>query len=205
MTGHITRAAIVLIAASAAATLAQQPAGGLQAVEPGSEDVGPLRISARMLPGDLRAPTAFERVYRVPGGVTGVAAVEGDRYARISGGLTAVFPHSQYLQTTKQTFALIPSGTVFYIGGLPERPATSPALPAANIAPTRVSTLLGGSSRVGPVDLRVRPEDQSESSFSRVQVRPDAPMPPDNVLVNDTYRRLRLRAMLMAAARVGGG
>lgn len=84
----------------------------LERVDPGIGDVGPLSTSQRQLPMDLRTPTGFENVYRVRG--------REDTLLRISGGLAATFPKSQYVPTAWGQVPVVPPGTVFHIGGVPK-------------------------------------------------------------------------------------
>jgi hypothetical protein len=176
----------------------------LQSVDPDFGDVGPLRVSTRVLPVDMRSPSGFDRVYRVPGSAGGVPGMDGgeERFARISGGLAAVFPRSDYITTKKGQYALIPPGTVFYIGGVP----TPSAIVGARPAPARggayslsaaARELPSMSAASGMVDLRV-PEGQEIAP--PVTLRPDAAAPPQNVLADDQYRRARMRHLLWAAA-----
>lgn len=83
---------------------------GLELVAEGEADVSPLGTANRLVPVDLRVPTNFEQVYRLP------TVVGPAMFARIDGGLTAVFPQSVY----RGTQALIPAGTTWYLGTLPE-------------------------------------------------------------------------------------
>jgi hypothetical protein len=203
--------AIASIACIAGSSLAQQPAGGFQAVDQGYADVGPLRVSSFSLPADLRSASGFDTVYRVPGAGSGVRGIgNSNQFARISGGLTAVFPRSEYVATKDGTLVILPPGTVFYIGSVPEHAlgahanTPSPTL-ISRAASTRVSGLAGADQNVGLVDLRVHNDAGDPNGFVKIQTRPDPTPPPNNVLVNDTYRRQRLRAMLMAAVRAGEG
>ncbi len=78
-------------------------------VQAGYEDVSPQAVSTLLKPVDLRTPNDFARVYRVVG--------SSGLLARRFGAVTAVFPRSIYQQST----ALIPPGTVFYVGKLPKK------------------------------------------------------------------------------------
>lgn len=80
----------------------------LEMLEPGIDDIGPARISLRFMPYEMRLPTGFERVYRVPG--------SDDLLMRGNGALFAVFPRSVYLRTPRGAAAVAPPGTVFHIG-----------------------------------------------------------------------------------------
>ncbi|MEN0020567.1 MAG: hypothetical protein AAF747_06770 [Planctomycetota bacterium] len=79
---------------------------GLERLDQGFEDVGPLQTSLRRINVDLRQPTAFADVFRLQSG----------RLGRINGALTAEFDRSQYVATPNGTRPTIPPGTVFRIG-----------------------------------------------------------------------------------------
>ncbi len=99
--------AAIAIMASAALCAAQN----LQRVEEVWGDAGPLNQSLRQMPVDMRQPTGFEFIYRVPG-------ADG-LLTRIDGGMAAVFPRSVYSSTRGGgVIPLIPPGTVFHVGGL---------------------------------------------------------------------------------------
>lgn len=83
-------------------------AARLQRVEAGRADTGPLAISTRELPEDLRVPTGFEHVYQASG--------DSESLMRISGALVAEFPRSQYDLTRWGAVPVVPAGTVFHIG-----------------------------------------------------------------------------------------
>ena len=81
----ISRIAVVSLLMLSQAASGQQE---LSSVEANVGDLGPLSRSLRSLGADLRQPTNFDRVYRVPG--------QDDRFMRINGGLYAVFERSLY-------------------------------------------------------------------------------------------------------------
>jgi hypothetical protein len=87
-------------------------------VDPGRQDTGPLATSSRVLPMDLRMPTDFEQVYQLQAR-TGERS-RAELFARRSGGITAVFPRSQYMQAGGGILAEVPAGTTYYLGKLPE-------------------------------------------------------------------------------------
>lgn len=93
---------------AAAAAFGQQPAPPLQVVDQGVEDATPLSASLRDPRADLREPTDFERLYRVPG--------RPDLLMRRSGAMSAVFPDSDYAVTRFGLVPLVPAGTVWMIG-----------------------------------------------------------------------------------------
>ncbi len=220
------RGVLVCVLAMSAAGVAQAQVGNrlqLEPVDPDHGDVGPLRVSTRSMPVDMRSPSGFDRVFRVPGSTGGVGAMDvpEDRFARVSGGIAAVFPRSDYVDGKKGKYALVPAGTVYYIGGINElqrevdakaamRPAVRPGTfssSASTAAPGEASTRVGranpGQVDVGYLDLRVpdanSPEAQREREQERARLRPDAAAPPANVLADDQYRRARMRQLLLAA------
>lgn len=220
-----TRAALAFALAMGAATGAHAQAPSrmlLEPVDPGHADVGPLGVSTRTIPVDMRSPSGFDRVFRVPGSAAGVGTIDvpNDRFARVSGGIAAVFPRSSYVTGEKGRYALVPAGTVYYIGGINElrveadaaaavRPSVrggQSMMSASMAAPLSVSTRVGeggvAQAGIGRVDLRVpdanSPEGQHERD--RPRLRPDPAPPAMNVLADDRYRRARMRQLLMAAA-----
>lgn len=88
-----------------------QPAN-IQPVDMRVQDIGILDQSLRVVPQGLNVPTDFSQVYQLGGA--------GGQYARIQGGLYAVFPQSSYVFTQAGDVPVIPAGTVFYIGPPPE-------------------------------------------------------------------------------------
>lgn len=91
-----------------------------QRVEQMVGDVGPLGTSLRELSTDLRVPTSFDAVYRLPRGVAGIGGIGGQpQLARVNGAVIAVFPRSVYDWTDNGPRADVPPGTVYYIGSMP--------------------------------------------------------------------------------------
>ena len=83
---------VVPSARSAVASPSTKPT--LKPVDPGVADVDPLGTSTRILPKDLRQPANFDRVYEVE--------LNGKRFfVRAHGGVYAVFPRSDYVQTNR--------------------------------------------------------------------------------------------------------
>ncbi len=83
-----------------------------RSVDAGYSDVGPLTASLRLEGFDLRSPDDWDRVYQLKG-------IDGDLFARRSGGLTAIFDRSQYIDSPYGTLAKIPAGTIYVIGEPP--------------------------------------------------------------------------------------
>jgi hypothetical protein len=94
-----------------------------EVVDAGREDTGDLATSIRRLPLDLRLPTGFDRVYRVPG--------RDDLYMRANGALYAVFPKSEYRATRRGEQPVTPTDVVYRIGLAPEGPLVPPPAPNA--------------------------------------------------------------------------
>lgn len=87
-----------------------QPAGSaLEPIVAGDGDEMHLSDSLRMAPADLRLGTGFDQLYRLP-------REGGDMFARVDGGLTAVFPRSNYLFTPYGAVPTVPADTVWVIG-----------------------------------------------------------------------------------------
>ncbi len=134
-----------------------QPAGA-RPIEQGVGDAGPLSAPGRVVPVDLRKPLGFERVYTL-GRVD--AFKDDEVFLRVSGGITAVFPRSVYEKTPEGTRPLIPPGTTFYIGELPEefRPAEE------KLPPSRLALNLGVDLSAGRAaeEANARAADQQSS------------------------------------------
>lgn len=107
--------------ASAAPAPSAKPSGDqpkLKPVDPGVADVGPLSGPGRTLPTDLRQPSNFDRVYEVE--------LDGKRFfVRAHGGVYAIFPRSDYVQTRSGVAPVVPAGTVFHLGSLPKNQPTA--------------------------------------------------------------------------------
>lgn len=80
-------------------------------VDAGVEDRGALSGSFRVEQYNMRQDHAFEKLYKIAG--------SEDVYVRKSGGLSAVFRTSAYVQTTNGDIPIVPAGTVYYIGEIP--------------------------------------------------------------------------------------
>ncbi len=209
-------AAITTFAACAAALGQGVQWRDLKVVEPGVGDVGPVATGTRLLPTDLRQPSGFERVYRVPGstrGVYGLAPSEaGERLARVDGAITAVFPRSEYVKTKKGIRPVFPADTIFYIGNSPLLDLPAPAAPhersvnavsyAYGVPP---STMQVASLRASAelADLRVHPGEDRYFEEPARPLKPDEPPPAANVFTDEQFRRARIRSLLMSAVARG--
>lgn len=184
----------------------------LQVVDPGVGDLGPLGVSTRSLPVDLRSPSGFDRVYRVPGSTRGVGAFTttpaGERLARVDGGITAVFDRSEYIQTKKGIRPVFPANTVFYIGdspllNLPDsgRPRDRSVNAVSYASDTLASSLAAAPPRSAALaaDFRVHPGDEALYQESARPLKADEPAPAANVFTDEQFRRARIRTLLLSA------
>lgn len=157
-------------------------------VDQGFSDAEPLSTSLLLTPIDLRQPQDFRDLYHNE--ATGL-------YYRVSGGLIAAFPRSEYAADGS---VLIPPGTEFYIGpplneqaGLAvwAAPAGSAANPVSNLlAPGEVPRVdyreEWGGSPFGP-----RPFAAASNARAPVEAAPVR-----SVWTDEAYRRARLAALL---------
>jgi len=128
----------------------------LEIVDAGTEDVGALGTSLRQPGHDARLPTAFQRVYRVPG--------DEGKLMRGNGALFAVFPESVYRRTARGAVAVAPPGTVFHIGMPGELHLAPEKAKGRVLAPGQVD---------GRVSTRVSPD--SASGVARIDGRQPPP------------------------------
>lgn len=133
----------------------------LERLEAGVEDRGGIEKSLRVLPVDLRLPTGFTGVFRVPG--------RADLMMRGNGALFAVFPRSQYRRFGSGLLPVTPADVHYSIGmpggfsypGGSLRPfgEQSPAdRDAASSADGPLSPQAPTSDGARRVDARVRPK-----------------------------------------------
>lgn len=174
-----------------AAVVAAEP--GVQPVDPGVADVGPLGISFRRMQRDFRKPTGFDRVYQT----------EDGRFARGSGALTAVFPRSQYARMEDgRTMILVPADTRFVIGsvaadnagGRTGFPAREPRSRSMNAGTNATETAVPRGADRG-VERQMVPPAGVEAQARR----PEAPAE-RHVLTDDRYRVARVATLLSEAA-----
>jgi hypothetical protein len=142
--------ALSVLAAPPGGSTAAPPAGGaaagplnpkLETVDAGVADRNGLDTSTRMLPIDLRLPTGFSSVYRVPG--------RDDMLMRGNGALYAVFAQSTYRRSARGAIPITPAGVVYSIG-LPG----GADFPGGTLRAVRDG---GQPSADARVDLRVKP------------------------------------------------
>lgn len=155
----------------------------LQMLEAGIEDRGGIEKSLRVLPVDMRLPTAFQSVYRVPaggpfggpfGGPAGATSSDASMM-RGNGALFAVFPRSLYRRTVAGNIPLTPAGTVYHIG-MPGGFNFPGGFLRDDVAPPdpRIATLVDRRVRLIPIDLAppLQRGDVSATEFSFTQPSP---------------------------------
>lgn len=97
--------------------LTQPPSEAPRPVLQGVDDVSPLQQSLSLEPVDLRQPSGFDRVYRLPTRPNFFGRVRESAFFRASGGLVAVFPQSSYRTVGRGVdIAEVPAGTVYQLG-----------------------------------------------------------------------------------------
>lgn len=94
-----------------AVTMAQPESGWhfRDRADPGTEDMGILSESLRLMPLDLRIADDWGDLYRLE-------SDRGTLYARRAGAVTAVFPQSNYVNSAYGTVPTVPADTIFVIG-----------------------------------------------------------------------------------------
>lgn len=163
------------VSTAAAATPPSRPSEKptLKPVDPGVGDVGPLSGPGRTLPTDLRQPANFDRVYEVE--------LDGKRFfVRAHGGVFAVFPRSDYVQSRNGVVPIVPAGTVFHLGSLPQNKpdaksdssnATQPLQPASAkpARPLRLDQAAPGNAAPNAESAQTTPAPAARPQPSRRQ------------------------------------
>lgn len=188
-------------------------------LDQGVSDRDELATSLREMPINLREDRNFEFLWSLPS--------NPDFLYRKDGGLTAVFPASEYALTKKGTMVLIPAGTIFYIGDPQVPPAPpQPGLIASNPdlasrptaariepepAPDRLEEIppaekITAQIAASPERRVITPQLASEAQKFP---EPDAdhvakePRVDEHTMSNEAYRRLRLRNLIIRLADAG--
>jgi len=176
---------------------------GLDPLEPGVEDVGPLGRGDRVPRVDMRVPSQFERVYAVPG------AAGEEMLARFDGGVMAVFPRSTYIVNQSGLTATVPPGTVFQIGVDP-RSLYGEASYGFN-APRPFDTSIADLLRTPPVPpagvaagvAGAAPPRRAQRSLGKAteeSAPPSQIAPHRSIWIDEAYRQRRVAYLLRRAA-----
>jgi hypothetical protein len=188
------------------APLAAQPSNlpaGAKKVDPGVGDVNSLGVGRVDLRKDLRRDSQFGSVYKftqpTPYGQPGQTTTT---FFRVDGGLTAAFPQSIYTDTASGPIPLVPPGTTYYIGTLPD-PWSRPAGPGPETGAERVRS-------PHYVDLRVDtsvpdPRQPAPTAHHPAPAPPSpSPAPPAQVQslwTDEAYRAMVVGGLLDRAAQ----
>lgn len=208
-------ALIVVLAPLFLAPAATGTPQDFERVEAGIADIDPLTAGLRELRLDLRTPTGFEDVYRVPG--------RDDLFMRVDGGLYAIFPRSRYDQGRFGPVPQVPDNTIFHIGR-PDAHSLARLLPeplagiGGHPRPTpaaALSTRQPGHRQVDAIDLLVdnrldltvtAPGNESAAPAAPIAVPARAVRERAAVhggvrfLADPAYRARRVRELLRQAA-----
>lgn len=187
----------------AAEVVAKQPEqeAGLRPIEPGVADVGPFGLSFRRLQRDMRQPTGFDRVYVLPPAAGAPGEPDKPRLARISGGLAAVFPRSEYVPIGRGlSLIAVPADTRFVVGGAaaiqtPPRTAlaASPNVVTRAVKPASTAPVSRGATVAAARSVRAEVGQPAEPETGPVPVAP-------GMLTSEGYRVRRTGELLRAAA-----
>lgn len=198
--GALSLAAILAASIHAQPAYQQQPA--LKSVDPGVADMGPLATQGRETSKDIRQPSGFDRVYEIE--------MNGQKYfARINGGMIAVFPRSTY---NARGMPVVPPGTTFYIGKLPANATIvdSGQTVSPNYAVRPASASPSAYDGARPFNNAINlsaptPVSAQSSAIAQNAVTMSVTPPTANLWESETYRVTRVAELITAArqSRVG--
>lgn len=142
-------------------------------VDAGIEDRGALSDSFRVEQHNMQQDHAFEKLYKIAG--------SEDVYVRKSGGLSAVFRTSAYMQTSKGDIPIVPAGTVYYIGEIP---------------PELIEQLGALQEPLGTPSTLVKAEMATQKN-SFTTKKKESPRKSIAFLEDESYRRERLASFVL--------
>jgi hypothetical protein len=194
-----------------------------------TQDASSASTSLSTEPLDLRQPMRFDRVFalsREPGDLKGGTLLNfgGSRvaassvpldtsktqwFARVDGGILALFPRSVYTETSQGTMAEVPAGTVFAIGHPPahylsEEAKALPTPSLQDVLDSRPIAARAGQNAQGARPVLSRSADGASDGGATADGAKTATVPlPTSVFRNDEYRAKRVRGLLLQAASGG--
>ena len=187
-------------AAALAASLTSAAQGDvprLRMVDQFFEDLDPLRTSLRVLSHDLRQPTGFSQLFE--------DTTNPGTYVRVSGGIYQVSKNTKYLVTEDAVYVEVASGTVFYIGGMPEPPswdrasapsATRESLPLAlPVRSTSQARAILTAQLVAPAAVRAADLEHAQHRATLASSLSDSPPAQPGDIGDELTRADRLRAI----------
>ncbi len=155
-------------------------------VDQGFVDRSPIGTSLRRLPSDLSMGRSFDRLYQ--------DSLDPQRFRRVQGGLSVVFPRSVYGADEQGTIAMVPPGSIFRIGDR-EAPA-APASPAPS-PPQRIAGIEGvalpGWSPTRSERSRGSESGTSRAASGRIESKPIVGAPIDGRIVQGDRDEIELR------------
>ncbi len=183
---------LIPTALAASAALAQgvpQDPGALrlERIEQGFEDVSPLATSLEHYNIELRQPSGFDSVYRVPG--------SDGLLMRRDGALHALFERSEYVPTRFGAQAVAPPGTIYSIG-----PPSDELIASMSHGPRSLLSGASGATAYTPVPTsslrvsnRIAPTapDDAASGIGTRSLMSATP----SVWTHDVERRRRVNAL----------
>lgn len=189
--------AIGLVCTAAAVLFVDSAAGQqlhLERVTPGVGDVGPSSVDLRVPEVDLRQPLDFDAIYRL-GRRDPRQPFDTRPLVRVSGATIAVFPRSTYAATRGGPVATVPAGTIFYQGTLP--PELLGDGPSLRPSPLAISL---ASVQMAPRDTAAGQPAPAPPALETLFAVPLPEAPPNDILINERYRRARIAQLLRLAA-----
>lgn len=183
---------------------ASQTPPPLRRVDQGFADRSTLSTSLRTFGVDLRTPAGFTDLYQLPD-----QAGQPGRYVRRSGAISAVFPHSTYIRREDHLQALVPAGTVYYIGDMPGGGRTSGSAPSASMLssaqPTGLDARAASTAVYTQIDTRPSAQPSSPPPSQPASTHETPPQTPDRpsaagILTSESYRSSRIAQILSDAA-----
>lgn len=190
-----------------------------------TQDASSASTSLSTEPLDLRQPMRFDRVFalsREPGDLKGGTLLNfgGSRvaassvpldtsktqwFARVDGGILALFPRSVYTETSQGTMAEVPAGTVFAIGHPPahylsEEAKALPTPSLQDVLDSRPIAARAGQNAQGARPVLSRSADGASDGATSDEAKGAMVPLPTSVFRNDEYRAKRVRGLLLQAA-----
>lgn len=191
-------------------------------LDQGIADLDQLATSLRQMPVNLHQDQGFENLWALPS--------NPELLYRKDAGLTAVFPASEYYSMRDhRTIALVPAGTVFYIGQpvIPAQPVPGPAtapdttdlprrdpasrvelLPAPDqlqaVPPAeRITAQIAATPERRVITPQLAAEDPAPAPEPQETEALPEPRPDEHTMSNEAYRRLRVRNLTIRLAEAG--
>lgn len=173
----------------------------LRVMDAGVNDVSALAASTRLIPADLRAPMDFDRVFQItgPGGrlETRPADLNSQNgsgvFARVSGGLSYVFPRSTYIHTRLGDLPTLPPGGHYQLG-LPGQEHLG--RPGGSVGPMSRAVSAQAATPVLATPMLTTTRQDEPPIPSQTQAALLERTAPKSLWTDEAYRRTRVNALL---------